>query len=829
MIRLLTTPVQRFLVLFQGRVSPSDTVVPLPTAAPVNLEFEKFTRGIDNVHVDVRLSPTFTRAAARLVFGLLEYQLWRGQGGVKPPDAEEMKSAYTQMIQAAIYRAKQQQNGLPLVELAQVAALKFVLAQVQNALDQARQRLRKAAATATEADRQAVAEQTVWFTRSRPKLHYTVASQVLEHIRKVEAGPLADLRHSLHGDRWTLPEHVLVNPLLFGETATDDELLMKHYVLIAQGPDHLYSFAQLDRFLLYLFWRRPPVTPVEQALARATQDRDALIAEHARVMKKRGWARGVNQTGQFDPQVAVLEEKIREATATLGRAQAAYAQESYAWAETPANVELLFDAAQAQQRIAAALKAGDQRAAAAWRSQQRFQHKLLRAVEWQFLESGLMPSIVASYETAAVYKNLIGVVTAQQLHQYLSSPASRGQIKRKIREKCSSADCAEIFELLDDTAKRVDQAGSRAGRACLVRFLRDFLTLRRDLRNYHLVQKAMAQVQLLEDPSHLRLSKTNNTLNEFLAVKEEGAVSRTVIGHTIIKADVRGSTTITAALRKQGLNPASHFSLHFFAPINALLEAYGASKVFIEGDAVILCIMEYAEATEQRLSVARACGLAKRLLEVVQVQNVACRKAGLPELELGIGLVYSPEPPAYLFDGETPIMISSAIGKADRMSSCSWMLRQQRSPQGPRAAAPLNVEVYEIPEGDPLHGEKGEVELRYNVNGIELDAAGFAKLKEEIALKSFEMPVPGLPEPVTFHAGRFPDTKGTIHRLLVREGRIRFFDRQSPNGGGENSRVFYEVIANDQLIAAASERLKMESTAMSLPAFGFTPNETSRS
>lgn len=823
MLALLGTLVDRILVRLQGYVSPADTVIPLQTAGLVNLDFGRFARGIDNVHVDVRLSPAFTRTAACLVFDLLEYQLWRGQGGARPPDADEMKRTYGQMIQAAIHRAKRQQDGLPLVELAQVATLKFVLAQIQNAMDQTRQRLRRAAATASEADREAVAEQTVWFTRNRPRLHYAVTSQVLEHLRKVEAGPLAELRHSLHGDRWTLPEHVLANPLLFGESAMDEELLMKHYVLVAQGPDHLYSFAQLDRFLLYLFWRRRPVTPVEQALAQATQERDALVAEHTRLMKKRGWARGVNQTGRTDVQVAALEEKIREATAALGRAQAAYAQESFAWAEIPENADLLFNTDQAKQRIAGALKAGDQKAAVAWRAQEQFHHKLLRMADLQFRESGLMPSVVAAYETAAVYKHLTGILTPQQLHQYLANPPCRGQVKQKIRDKCSPVDSAEAFALLDDTAKRVDRVGRRTRRACLVRFMRDFLTLRRDLRNYHLVQKAMAQIQLLDDPNRVKLAKVNNTLHEFLAPDERSTVSRTVIGHTILKADVRGSTTITAALRQQGLNPASHFSLHFFEPINALLETYGATKVFIEGDAVILCILEYAETAEQHLSVARACGLAKRLLEVVQVQNVACRKAGLPELEVGIGLVYSPEPPTYLFDGETPIMISPAIAKADRTSSCSWMLRKRRNQQGARALTPLNVEVYEIPEGDPLRGEKGEVELRYNVNGIELDAGGFAKLKQEIALQSFEMSVPGIAEQVTFHAGRFPDTKGTIHRLLIREGRIRFFDRQSPGGGGENGRVFYEVVANDHLLATASERLKMESTATTIPPFGLKP------
>jgi hypothetical protein len=68
-----------------------------------------------------------------------------------------------------------------------------------------------------------------------------------------------------------------------------------------------------------------------------------------------------------------------------------------------------------------------------------------------------------------------------------------------------------------------------------------------------------------------------------------------------------------------------------------------------------------------------------------------------------------------------------------------------------------------------------------------------------------------------------------MHRLVVREGRIRFFDRQSDNGGKENGQVFYEIVANEQLITAASERLKMESTAMSMPAFGFKPSQAPRS
>jgi len=38
------------------------------------------------------------------------------------------------------------------------------------------------------------------------------------------------------------------------------------------------------------------------------------------------------------------------------------------------------------------------------------------------------------------------------------------------------------------------------------------------------------------------------------------------------------------------MNPASYFSLNFYEPLTKILPRYGAEKVFIEGDAVILSI-----------------------------------------------------------------------------------------------------------------------------------------------------------------------------------------------------------------------------------------------
>jgi hypothetical protein len=199
------------------------------------------------------------------------------------------------------------------------------------------------------------------------------------------------------------------------------------------------------------------------------------------------------------------------------------------------------------------------------------------------------------------------------------------------------------------------------------------------------------------------------------------------------------------------------------------------------------------------------CGIGKRLLGLVQMQNAACRKNGLPELELGIGIVYSEEPPTFLFDGDRPIMISSAIGKADRLSSCSWMLRKERAKQ---KESYTNVDIYEIPEGDPLRGEKGEVHLRYNLNGIELDKDGFSKLQSEMPLQEVTLTLPGDDAPSSFFFGRYPDLKGTFHRVVVRKGHIRLFDRQHPQFGIPADDVFYEVVVNDTLLARVEGAVK---------------------
>ena len=143
--------------------------------------------------------------------------------------------------------------------------------------------------------------------------------------------------------------------------------------------------------------------------------------------------------------------------------------------------------------------------------------------------------------------------------------------------------------------------------------------MRRDRRNYQHVAAWMERINLVRSEHSRELSRVNKSLYEFLHPGRRRAPKNDpVINHTVIKADVRGSTGITKDLLSRGLNPASHFSMNLHEPVKRMLERFGAAKVFIEGDAIILAIYETESTRATQRAVARACVLAREILAVTR-------------------------------------------------------------------------------------------------------------------------------------------------------------------------------------------------------------------
>ncbi|MEK7268257.1 MAG: hypothetical protein AAB093_02535, partial [Nitrospirota bacterium] len=120
--------------------------MPLLQGVPASINFDGFTKGIDNIHIDVHLSPQFVSHATRLITSLMETHAARGRLGQKSPgptssDWEQFRTSYARMVETAVHRAKVA-GSVALVQLVQFAAMKFLLQQVQVELDLLRQGLK---------------------------------------------------------------------------------------------------------------------------------------------------------------------------------------------------------------------------------------------------------------------------------------------------------------------------------------------------------------------------------------------------------------------------------------------------------------------------------------------------------------------------------------------------------------------------------------------------------------------------------------------------------------------------------------------------------------
>jgi len=132
-----------------------------------------------------------------------------------------------------------------------------------------------------------------------------------------------------------------------------------------------------------------------------------------------------------------------------------------------------------------------------------------------------------------------------------------------------------------------DQVKAANWQTCL-KVLHQIGKYRRDLKFLHSAHRAFSRINILKDEDEIRLSKSAGTLYQLPTHCEVEQTDAKICHHTILKADVRGSTTVTDELLKKGPNPASYFSMRFFNPINKILDTYSANKVFIEGAAIIL-------------------------------------------------------------------------------------------------------------------------------------------------------------------------------------------------------------------------------------------------
>jgi len=402
----------------------------------------------------------------------------------------------------------------------------------------------------------------------------------------------------------------------------------------------------------------------------------------------------------------------------------------------------------------------------------------------------MMDSIVASYEVVSLLPIYTPRINAQQLKNGLISREERDRLEKLMQEhgKPSPDNFREAVGRTSACkgAERAKVAG---------RFLRDFICYHRDWRRLEVLSAAFDSVNLIASEKLRELSALNGTLYEFLTTDEQKPVEDRVLRHVIIKADVRDSTRLTRSLMQRELNPASYFSLNFYDPVNKLLPKYGASKVFVEGDALILSLFE--RQGDPALAVSKACCLAREMVEIVRGYNRLLQEAGLPSLELGIGISYQDSAPLFLVDSGQRIMISDALNESDRLSSCNKRVRKTIE----ALDSPFNVYAFQTVADSEMGESADDFLMKYNLNGVRMSEAAFERLGQEIALEERKLELPELwgSEDYKLWTATVPVNNGIFRKLVIRGSRIAHIDTSNFGLKEWTSKMYYEVCANSEI------------------------------
>lgn len=412
----------------------------------------------------------------------------------------------------------------------------------------------------------------------------------------------------------------------------------------------------------------------------------------------------------------------------------------------------------------------------------------------------VMENVIASYYVVPLLTEYAPLINPQQLKNALVDRTECDRVERLIQEHGKLS----LNNLYAGVAKVASCRGAERAKVA-ARFLADFFHYHRDLRRLEVINAALDSVNLVGNERLQELSRVNGTLYEFLLPEEKGqADSGRVLRHVVMKADVRDSTRLTRTMMEKGLNPASYFSLNFYDPVNKLLQKYGAQKVFLEGDAIIVAILE--REGEPSLSVSRMAVLAREIIEIVRGYNEMMQRSGMPQLELGIGITLQDSAPLYLMDGERQIMISEALNESDRLSACNKRARKVMEPQ----AGPFHVYAFQAADIDE-HGNPEDVTLSFNLSGIRMNEGAFKKLQQEISLEPLKVKLPASfassdKGEYGLYSATVPVDRDIFRKIVVRESRIPRIDSADFSIKGWTERRYYEICTDAAIYAALEKR-----------------------
>ena len=743
----------------------------------VNFSLNRLASGVDNIHLDVRISTqvhsSLKRTAFLLMFKHSQTEDYSTAYKEEYCDNEkkDLKHLCTDILIDGINKAKAEAE-VQIDFLGQAALAKMFLEEIKNQYEKLITHFEgiiRASELSYRPDQFVsfkIKEKLTEIKLNRNRIIRLVGEELFQMLAEINTDSLRNIREANFPREQILPDIFFINPTLHIDNTADDFFLIEEYVLLGQRAEDTDNYESVKTIIYDLLAK----TDLAQQSVKSEDTIDAPENTN------------VNQRFALNAKAGALNPWIMEIS----------------------NIDKMFNYFESREQYKLSKNRQEpEEIIRKFKSRIKTQKKLLNLFYSKFKKSLLFRQVVAAFEIKAVYADYCPPLGPIKVREFLLEPDSRKPIVRQLKRQKSLSSNTFSLSPLYKTSRRIKNCSVLKQKQHLLNYLRHFFRYHRDMSNNSILKNGMNAINLIQDEKMLALSKGNRSLYEYLLPSERVMEERPIINHVIIKADIRGSIEINNIMRARKLNPASYFSLNFFDPISEVLFDYGASKVFIEGDAIILSIFENEDTPHGWYSVARACGLAVRMLQIVQRYNVKNQENSLPILEFGIGICYSDGPPAFLFDGDSRIMISPAINMADRLSGCNKRLRLRLNNHNQA----FNLFVFKNAPRNESDEMADDLYMRYNVNGIELTEDGFAKLASEINLKSIIYPV-GNNNKVKLYTGKVPTLSGNYEPLVIREATILAVKPETIDVIGDTYRKYYEVCTHPAIYEYVKTTLK---------------------
>jgi hypothetical protein len=785
----------------------------------VTLPMSSLAIGVDNIRHDVFLSPRFVQVARDYLFDLIRQNASNSYlSGIefrssKQADSSMFRKVLADLLRNSLTTAKHQKN-LEIDLLFRLAILKFLTSELQNqfanVILDGKEYIRKRGEYFERSQQAHVIKARLTEMQSaRRDVLRLIGQAVAQILIDIEENVVAKARKALFGEDYGSYYELLKNRLTFLDGGKDDFYFLEHYVLLgnyARDPDRFEAIDALFQEFLKEAGVEPPEETATgksgQSYRELSKEAEKARAELTSFEEQRDGLRKKLERGdgllnkflnsanpaELRASLSQTEKRIKELKGKLEllspQIENSKLQTDFASRETqikledylnePENARRLFDPA-----------GGDE-------PERGARARLLGQLTSRLEERELTMHLLASYEIRPIAGDFCPPVHLQQLKKAVVSREEA----RRVEELLKQVPAKRLsMKPIEELTKRVRRYSREETQSMVLKFTTDFMRLRRDLRDAEHLAACMERINLVTAEKVRELSRMNNKLYECLLREEARPQHDQVVSHVIIKADVRGSTKMTQDLLAKGLSPASHFSLNLHEPVKRLLDRYSAKKVFIEGDAIVLAIFETEASRAYARPVSRACALSKQILAVCNSYNDQAVSSQLPPLELGIGIAYQGSAPTYWTDGESRIMISKALNLSDRLSGCTKLAKRMLRGQKTLFSIFHFLTAMEGASAEELD----EFLVRYNMNGIELNEEGFAKLSEEISLETIHTPLehPWSKEEVVLYYGEVPMGE-SVELLVLRKGVAR---QLQPDGkiGKPSDHNYYEVCTNPAL------------------------------